>query len=137
MVGGKSVDNIVNTPELRTLASKIMLDVIKAANADLGGGMEGGREGGREEGGGTDIETVHLPSSLRIERGFHDHMFSLTDVMGPYMSSTVLDLLAGLPMETEYMFIKPWERAKELGVEVPYLESVVLAVEGIRKTRGL
>ena len=137
MVGGKSVDYIVKTPELRSLASKIMLDVIKAANADLGGGMEGGSEGGRKGGEGQGTETVHLPSTLRIERGFHDHMFALTDVMGPYMSSTVLDLLAGLPMETEYMFIKPWERAKELGVEVPYLESVVLAVEGIRRTRGL
>jgi ketopantoate reductase len=136
VVGGKSVDYVVKTAELRALASKIMLDVIKAANADLGGGMEGGSEGGRE-GGGQGTETVHLPSNLMIERGFHDHMFALTDVMGPYMSSTVLDLLAGLPMETEYMFIKPWERAKELGVEVPYLESVVLAVEGIRKTRGL
>jgi ketopantoate reductase len=136
VVGGKSVDHIVKTPELRSLASKIMLDVITAANTDLGGGLEGGSEGGRE-GGGQGTETVHLPSNLRIERGFHDHMFALTDVMGPYMSSTVLDLLAGLPMETEYMFIKPWERAKGLGVEVPYLESVVLAVEGIRKTRGL
>lgn len=135
MLGGRSVDHIVQTPELRSLASKIMLDVIKVANAELGGGMGGGSEEGREGGQGT--KTVHLPSNLRIELGFHTHMFELTDVMGPYMSSTVLDLLAGLPMETEYMFLKPWERARELGVEVPYLESVVLAVEGIRKTRGL
>lgn len=64
-------------------------------------------------------------------------MFALTDVMGPYMSSTVLDLLAQLPMETEYMFNRPLARARELGVHVPYMESVCLAVEGVRKTRGL
>ena len=33
--GGKSVDHIVQTPELRRLASLVMLDVIKAANAEL------------------------------------------------------------------------------------------------------
>lgn len=35
------------------------------------------------------------------------------------------------------MFNKPLARARELGVEVPHMESVCLAVEGIRKTRGL
>ena len=53
------------------------------------------------------------------------------------MSSTVLDLLSGLPLETEYLFTRPLQKARSLGVSVPYLESVALAVEGIRKVRRL
>ena len=121
-MGGKSVDHIVQTPELRRLATLVMADVVKVANVELGG-REGGQEGGREGG--------------KIEPSFQEHLFALTDAMGPYMSSTVLDLLGGLPMETEYMFLRPLKRAEALGVEVPYLEGVALAVEGIRKSRGL
>ncbi|TFJ81969.1 hypothetical protein NSK_006637 [Nannochloropsis salina CCMP1776] len=122
ILGGKSVDHIVQTPELRRLATLVMADVVKVANVELGG-REGGQEEGREGG--------------KIEPSFQEHLFALTDAMGPYMSSTVLDLLGGLPMETEYMFLRPLERAEALGVEVPYLEGVALAVEGIRKSRGL
>lgn len=79
----------------------------------------------------------HLTSRHACTHARCTDMFALTDVMGPYQSSTVLDLLAGLSMETEYMFNKPLARARELGVHVPHMESVCLAVEGIRKTRGL
>ena len=33
--GGVSVDKIVQTPELREMASRVMMDVIKAANVEL------------------------------------------------------------------------------------------------------
>lgn len=85
------------------------------------------------------LNTIHkykTHTHLHTKHGLQD-MFALTDVMGPYMSSTVLDLLASLPMETEFMFNQPLARARELGVDVPHMESVCLAVEGIRKTRGL
>ncbi len=148
ILGGLSVDHIVQTPELRQLASLVMLDVIKAANAELslaaandtkGARQAFAQEEGRRETSRSSSIDIPRPTSnaLRIEKAFHDHMFDLTDVMGPYMSSTVLDMLAKLPMETEYMFLKPYQRAQELGVDVPHLQSVVLAVEGIRKTRGL
>jgi ketopantoate reductase len=112
LAGGVGTRAIVGTPPLRELASKVMKDVIRAANADLGG---------RDS----------------IDDSFHDLMFQLTDVMGDYNSSTVLDLRAGLPLETHYLFSRPLARARQLGVLVPYMESVVLAVEGVTKFRGL
>ena len=59
--GGVSVDHIVGTPELRSLASKVMLDVIVAANAEL--------------------TSKGAAPSLLIPASFHDHMFDLTDKM--------------------------------------------------------
>jgi hypothetical protein len=39
------------------------------------------------------------------------------------------------PLEIEYLFTKPLELAQALGVEVPYMESVVRTVQGIKQLR--
>jgi hypothetical protein len=81
-----------------------MLDVIKAANAELALAAANDTGSARrafaaESEAGVDVDvgdtsTVRLGGAggeagsggpLRIDRAFHDHMFALTDVMGPYM----------------------------------------------------
>jgi len=118
LTGGISTDHIVGNPDLRKMAMNIMDDVIIAANTELS-------SRGHPE--------SHIPQS------FHDLMFHLTDEMGPYMTSTALDYLADLPMEIEYMFTKPLERARRLGVNVPYMGSVVRIMKGINalKEKGV
>jgi 2-dehydropantoate 2-reductase len=59
-------------------------------------------------------------------------MWYLTDSIGPYRTSTVLDFIARKPIEVYYLFSKPLERARELNVPAPKLESVVAQIEGLQ-----
>jgi ketopantoate reductase len=52
-------------------------------------------------------------------------MMDLSDNMGPYKMSTMLNLTQRNPMEVKYLFHKPVERAAQLGVTVPHLETLV------------
>ena len=60
-------------------------------------------------------------------------MMTLSDNMGPYRTSTMLDLLNRRPMEVKYLFRKAVDRAKELNVHVPHLETLVLQIEGFQR----
>jgi len=57
----------------------------------------------------------------------------LSDTMGPYKTSTMLDLKARRPMEVEYLFNKPLQRANRLGVPVPHLETVVAQIRAFQR----
>ena len=48
-------------------------------------------------------------------------MFTLTDAMGGYRPSTMIDFVEGRAMEVEAIFGAPLERARSLGVATPYL----------------
>ncbi len=93
-----------------------MLDVIKAANAELALASANDAESARRafaaqsaaeaEVDAGDTSTVRLGGGgeagsgpLRIDRSFHDHMFSLTDVMGPYMYALLVCLCDGTPIK--------------------------------------
>ena len=64
-------------------------------------------------------------------------LFELTDVMGPYKTSTMLDVSFNKPMEVEYLFSEPLARAKKYNVSVPTLETIIVQVEAIQRLRGL
>jgi 2-dehydropantoate 2-reductase len=49
-------------------------------------------------------------------------MFSLTDTMGDYRTSMVLDYVAGRPLEVETILGEPARRAAVLGVPVPTID---------------
>ena len=85
-MGGITVDKIVNDPGLRRLAYKIIAETIAIANADML------RNGASEE------------ELLRDETG--DEMMALSDGMGAYKTSTMLDYHARKPMEVKYLFRK-------------------------------
>lgn len=112
-MGGITVDKIVNDPGLRRLADQLMDETIAAANADL-------KRNGVDE-------------SFYLGEKEKKQMFDLSDGMGPYRPSTMIDLLDRNPMEVEYLFRKPLDRAAELGVPVPHLETLVAQIEAFQR----
>jgi len=64
-------------------------------------------------------------------------MWNLSDNMGPYKPSTMIDLLANKPMEVTYLFKKPLERASRLNVHVPHLETIAIQIEAFQRFRNL
>ena len=98
--GGILTDRIVGDPDLRAAAGTVMREVIAAGNADL-------EAHGEQE---------------RIDgEAILDRMFTLTDAMGGYRPSTMIDFVEGRAMEVEAIFGAPLERARSLGVATPYL----------------
>jgi ketopantoate reductase len=57
--------------------------------------------------------------------------------MGPYKTSTTVDFLERRPMEVKYLFRTPVERAEELGVPVPHLETMVLEIGPLQRMHNL
>jgi 2-dehydropantoate 2-reductase len=94
--GGVTVDRILADPELFQACIELMQEVIAAATA-LG---------------------HPIPTS------FMDYQISRTRVMGPYQPSTLVDYLAGRPLEVEAIWGEPLRRAEEAGVPVPRLKDL-------------
>jgi len=118
-MGGISVDKIVSDPGLRQLADRIMDETIMIANADLSS------RGYSDD------------SRLIIGDAEKKKMWYLSDNMGEYKPSTMLDLLARKPMEVKYLFRKPLERAKALNMDAPMLETVVTQIEAMQRLYNL
>ena len=120
-MGGISTDVIATSPELRDYADKVLNDVIKLANADLT--LQGYDDSLMYKG----------EKEMEIKR----FIWSLTDEMGPYKTSTVLDLISNADLEIEFMFRQPYVRLKEVQKETnetfPYLESLLLSVIGFNR----
>jgi 2-dehydropantoate 2-reductase len=109
-MGGITIDIIVNDPGLRALAEVIMEEVVTIANTDL-------KERGYED------------TSFHLGKADMKQMMDLSDAMGPYKTSTMLDLVERKPMEVTYLFRKPLQRASELGISAPHLETIVRMIE--------
>lgn len=60
-------------------------------------------------------------------------MMNLSDAMGPYQTSTMLDLTNKRPMEVKYLFRKAVERANKLSVPAPTLETIVTFIEALQR----
>ncbi len=98
--GGITTDRIVGDAGLRAAARTLMQDVIEAGNSDLA----------------AHGEDTRIDGPAVTERMFH-----LTDTMGVYRPSTMIDFVEGKPMEIEAMFGEPLRRASALGVATPQL----------------
>ena len=117
-MGGITVDKIVNDRGLRQLAYNIMDETILAANTDL---------------------QQHYGENNFIPLGEKERaaMMKLSDDMGPYKPSTMLDFIHRRSMEVRYLFRTPLDRAKLLNVSTPYLETVVLQIEAYQRMYNL
>ena len=62
---------------------------------------------------------------------------TLSDLMGPYKTSTMLDLTNRRPMEVKYVFRKAIDRANELSVRAPTLECIVTQIEAFQRQYDL
>jgi 2-dehydropantoate 2-reductase len=100
VAGGVTTDRIVGDAGLRNAARTVMEEVIAAGNADIAAHSEDAR----------------LDGTMVVDR-----MFALTDTMGDYRPSTMIDFVEGRPMEVEAMFGEPLRRAQSLGVATPQL----------------
>ena len=116
-MGGITVDRIVTDPSLRGLAYKVIDETITIANADL------------KKYGCADDELLGEET--------RDEMMTLSDNMGPYKPSTMLDYHARKPMEVKYLFRKAVDRADELGVACPHLETIVCHIEAYQRHHNL
>ena len=112
-MGGITVDKIVNDPGLRELADTVMDETIKIANADI---LRHGLD-----------ETFLLGDNEK------KICFGLSDNMGPYKPSTMIDFHLRRPMEVKYLFREPIKRAKELEIDVPHLETLVTQIEAFQR----
>ena len=100
VAGGITTDRIVGKPGLRNVARTLMEEVIATGNADL---------------------TAHSEQARIDAVAVIDRMFGLTDTMGVYRPSTMIDFVEGRPMEIEAIFGEPLRRAQLLGVDTPQL----------------
>lgn len=116
-MGGITVDKIVDDPGLRRLADLVMDETIATANADLA--------------------TNGVNESLFLGDQDKKQMFDLSDGMGPYRTSTMIDFVEKNPMEVQYLFNKPVQRAKALAVPVPHLETLVAQIQAFQSFYNL
>lgn len=105
--GGVTTDIIMADDGLKTLARRLMEEVVEAA-AKFG---------------------HHIP------RSFMDLQFERTARMGPYQPSSLEDFLAGREIEIEEIWGEPVRRAKSVGVLVPRMEMLYFLLKRMLAAR--
>ena len=109
--GGLTTDILIADEGLRTLARRLMEEVVEAA-AKFG----------------------HV-----IPRSFLDQQFERTALLGKYSPSSLIDFREGRSIELEEIWGEPVRRAKSVGVPVPRLEMLYWLIKRLlasRKTTG-
>ncbi len=109
--GGITTDILMADEGLRTLARRLMEEVVEAA-AKFG----------------------HV-----IPRSFMDQQFERTGKLGKYSPSSLIDFREGRSIELEEIWGEPVRRAKSVGVPVPRLEMLYWLIKRLlaaRKTNG-
>ena len=94
--GGITTDLILADPELKNRAHALMLEVQAAART----------------------------YGVEIEDAFLDRQFELTEPMGPYKPSSLIDYLDGKPVEVDAIWGEPLRRAQRKGVDVPEMDRI-------------
>ena len=113
--GGIGTRTILQSPLLRATAERAMREVVVAGNADL----------------------TALGSPARLDADeVVGRMFALTETMGDYRTSMVIDYVMGRPLETEAILGIPVRRAAELGVEVPAMATLYALVAHAERVRA-
>ena len=117
-MGGITVDKIVNDVGLRQLAYHIMDETILAANTDL-----------------QQVYGAH--NFVPLGDTERTAMMKLSDDMGPYKPSTMLDFIHRRSMEVQYLFRTPLDRAMQFNVSTPHLKTIVLQIEAYQRMYNL
>jgi 2-dehydropantoate 2-reductase len=99
----QSVDRLLAVPATRRLVQEIMLEVIRAANAQ---GL-----------------------SQPIPETFADNMLAFTDQMGLYKPSMQIDREEGRPLEIAAIFRAPLAYGRQQGVAMPRVEMLATLLE--------
>ena len=84
-----------------------------------------------------EVQAAAAAHGFEISDEFVSYQVERTRPMGPYKPSTMLDYVAGKPLEVEPIWGEPLRRAKAKGVPVPRLESLYARLSEInRSLRG-
>jgi 2-dehydropantoate 2-reductase len=94
--GGITTDRILADPELARRARSLMEELQQAAAA----------------------------YGIEIDNAFLDRQFTLTEPMGPYKPSSMIDFLAGREVEVDAIWGEPLRRGKTAGVPMPELKKL-------------
>ncbi len=115
--GGIGTQTIVRDAGMRSTAESAMREVVAAGNADL----------------------VAALSEARLDPDeIVTRMFGLTESMGDYRTSMVIDYVMGNELEVEAILGNPVRRAGELGVPVPAMATLYsLVANADRVRRGI
>ena len=92
--GGITTDLILSNPELKQRAWDLMLEV----------------------------QTVARAYGVEIEDAFLHRQFELTEPMGPYKPSSLIDFLAGKPVEVDAIWGEPLRRGVRKSLAMPQTE---------------
>ena len=150
-MGGITVDQIVQDPGLRQLAIHIMDETILIANTELQhiyGDSNNNKNNNNDDDKNDDKKKKNDNNNNNNNPSFFvswqplgnvekEQMMNLSDNMGPYKTSTMLDLTNRRAMEVQYMFREPLQRAQRLGVPVPYLQTIVTLIEAYQRKYNL
>lgn len=112
--GGIGTQTILGNPELRATAERAMREVVAAGNADLAANESNAR----------------LDPAEVVTR-----MFALTETMGDYRTSMVIDYVLGNELEVETILGNPVRRARQLGVADPTIETLYAVVAHADRVR--
>jgi 2-dehydropantoate 2-reductase len=108
--GGVATGWVLADAALREETRTLMKEVVAVGNADLARQGDEGRIDGEE----------------MIGR-----MFRLTETMGDYRPSTLIDFLEGRPLEVDAIFGEPLRRARSLDVDTPRLAMMTAVLRSL------
>lgn len=111
--GGVSTDIIAKDFNLRSLANSLMDETISLANKDLHYAYSSKLQSLALNEDNTSSEPKPVLKQINKDE-LMKYLWELTDNMGPYKTSTLIDLLSGKDLEVEYLFNKPYQRALAL-----------------------
>ena len=111
LAGGVTTEVIMQDPSLRSLAEKIMREVIEIGNADLVDSMG--------------------ELAPQLHNRVIDDLMTMTDTMIEYKPSTMIDFVEGREMEIDAIFQVALARGLALGVECVELEKMTKALHSI------
>ena len=69
-----------------------------------------------------EVQTVARAHGVEIEDAFLHRQFELTEPMGPYKPSSLIDFLTGKPVEVEAIWGEPLRRGKGKSLAMPQTE---------------
>lgn len=78
-----------------------------------------------------EVQVIAAAEGVRIPEEFVVDQVERTRPMGPYKPSTMLDYVAGKPLEVEPIWGEPLRRAKALGVPAPRLAALYAAIKRV------
>ena len=73
-----------------------------------------------------EIQRGAMAHGIAIEDAFLDRQFELTEPMGPYKPSSLIDFWEGKPVEVDSIWGEALRRGEAKGVEMPELKNLLV-----------